>query len=236
MLQKLPEGDWLPYLREHSCLPGPRSNLELLEAVALEGDRAFFERCLATDRPGIKDTPEEYVVFCGVRGLGALLADGDLAMLERLKLFANDSRWHIREAAAMALQQWGSVDTGALVAEMERWSQGSCFEQRAAAAALCEPALLGEPEVVTQVLRTLDQITQVFSRCQDRRSEGYQALKKTLGYAWSVAAVALPEVGLPMMEGWMAAPEAEIQWVMRENLKKNRLKKLDPGWVEKMLK
>ena len=34
------------------------------------------------------------------------------------------------------------------------------------------------------------------------------------------------------MERWLDTPDADVAWIMRENLKKNRLLRLDPEWVE----
>ena len=42
---------------------------------------------------------------------------------------------------------------------MQKWSAGNPLEQRAAAAALCEPRLLGQPEHARLVLDILDKIT-----------------------------------------------------------------------------
>ena len=43
----------------------------------------------------------------------------------------------------MALQRLGDVDMAQLLAEMRDWAEGTPLEQRAAAAAICEPRLLG---------------------------------------------------------------------------------------------
>ena len=43
--------DWEPFLRAESGLPGPRGNLELAAAVALEGHEALFRR-LGCTGPG----------------------------------------------------------------------------------------------------------------------------------------------------------------------------------------
>ena len=74
--------DWEPYLRDHSGLPGPRGNLELAHAVAQEGagipggaDR-FLRWAALTSDVAPENTPAGYVAFCGVLGLGALLASG----------------------------------------------------------------------------------------------------------------------------------------------------------------
>ena len=47
-----------------------------------------------------------------------------------------------------------------------------------------------------------------------------------------MAVVALPAAGRPTMERWLDTPDADVAWIMRENLKKNRLLRLDPEWVE----
>jgi len=131
----------------------------------------------------------------------------------------------------MALQRLGAVDMDALLDAVELWAAGSPLEQRAAAAAICEPALLRRPEQVERVLRLLDRITASILELQDRRSEGFVALKKGLGYCWSVAVVALPAAGKPLMEKWLASPDRDIAWIMKENLGKARLARMDAEWV-----
>jgi hypothetical protein len=55
-----------------------------------------------------------------------------------------------------------------------------------------------------------------------------------LGYCWSVAVVALPEAGKPLMEKWLNSADPDVLWIMRENLRKNRLVKMDPVWVRRL--
>ena len=43
-----------------------------------------------------------------------------------------------------------------------------------------------------------------------------------------MAVTALPAHGKALMEKWIASPDKDIQWIMRENLKKNRLARLYP--------
>ena len=45
--------------------------------------------------------------------------------------------------------------------------------------------------------------------------------------------VALPDTGKPLMEKWLASPDPDIRWIMRENLKKNRLIRMEAAWVAK---
>ena len=58
-------------------------------------------------------------------------------------------------------------------------------------------------------------------------------MRKGLGYCWSVAVVAAPEAGKKLMEKWLADPDKDVRWIMQENLKKNRLLRLDAAWVER---
>jgi hypothetical protein len=60
-------------------------------------------------------------------------------------------------------------------------------------------------------------------------------MRKGLGYCWSVAVAALPEEGKLRFETWIASPDPDIRWILRENLKKNRLLKMDFAWVDDML-
>ena len=230
---------WDPFLLRESGLPGPRGNLELAQAVAEEGDEARFRRYLAyTPDLAPANSPEEFLAFCGVVGLGKLLAQGRTDLLPELRHFAGDPRWRTREAVAMALQRWGDADMAALLAEMARWSGGSLLEQRAVAAALCEPRLLVDRDQVAKVLAILDRITANLAGVSDRRSEDFKALRKGMAYCWSVAVAAYPEAGKESMQRWFASEDPDVRWVMRENLKKQRLVRMDAdwtaGWLERL--
>lgn len=225
--------DWRPFLLNNSGLPGPRGNLELAYAVAEEGDESKFLDLLSHDHPDVREnTPDVFLVFCGVVGLGKLLVQGKYYFLEQLKRYANDPRWRIRESVAIAMQIFGGSKPGKLIEGMKQWAQGSYLEQRAAVAALCEPALLKSEEVCRAVLMILDDIMFNISQPTDRKSESFRVLRQTLGYGWSVAVTALPEPGKDMFARWLQSDNKDVQWIMVENLKKNRLHKLDPRWVE----
>jgi hypothetical protein len=232
MLKTLP--DWEPYLLQESGLPGPRGNLELAQVVADEGDRALFERFLAnTPEIAPVNDPHEFLAFCGVVGLGRLLAEGDGKVLDQLRPYASDPRWRLREGVAMALQRLGKRDMPALLKAMEDWSLGTWLEQRAAAAALAEPALLHDLEDALHALQILDRITASMQDSGDAKTAGFKVLQQGLGYCWSVVVAAAPEQGKTLMEKWLASPDPAIQRLMQENLKKNRLVRLDPAWVAK---
>lgn len=215
-------------------LPGPRGNLELARAAADLGSRRQFERWLERDAERAPfGSREEYLAFCGTVGLGRLAAESDLGVLLTLRELANDPRWRVREAVAIALQRLGPKNMPTLLREMRTWANGTDFERRAAAAALCEPALLGRDRDVRSVLVTLDRITAAMSRSRDRRSEGFQALRKGLAYCWSVAVAASPEAGRPRMERWLRSDDPDVRWVMKRNLTKKRLAAAGLDWVER---
>jgi len=228
--------DWDSFLQAESGLPGPRANLELVQAVADLGRPEQFRRWLALDLMAApSNSPAEFLPLCGAVGLGRLLAGGQLEVLPELRRHASDPRWRVREGVALALQRWGEADMGALITAMKTWSRGNWLEQRAAAAALCEPRLLGDDPQTVHILGILDTITTRLAKASatDRKENDYRVLRQAMGYCWSVAIAAAPEKGKPAFEKWInkAGSDADLRWVIVENLKKNRLARADEAWV-----
>ena len=223
--------DWDEYLRQESHLPGPRGNLELAHAAADLGDRARFEHLLAFDpvRAPV-NSPDEFLAFCGVEGLGRLIAEGQTDLWPTLRACASDPRWRIREGVAMALQRVGRVDMDLLLDKLEDWARGNWLEMRAAAAGLAEPALLREEKHILRALEILDHITNAVAS-EQARNEDFKTLRKGLGYCWSVVVTALPTQGKPAIERWLSSTDKDVSWIMKENLKKKRLARMDATWV-----
>lgn len=237
--------DWDDYLRAESNLPGPRGNLELAHAAADLEDRERIEHFLTFDSQCAPvNTPDEFLAFCGVEGLGRLIAEGQSDLWPILRTNASDTRWRIREAVAMALQRVGQVDMDLLLDKMEDWVTGNWLEMRAAAAGLAEPSLLQEEAHTLRALEILDQITSAVEAAQERdnpvssrknmmkRDEDFKTLCKGLSYCWSVVVAALPSQGKAAMERWLTSTDKDVRRIMKENLKKNRLVKMDRAWVE----
>jgi hypothetical protein len=224
--------DRQPFLLARSGLPGPRGNIELAQAFADVGTREEFDRFLSRDADRAPvGSSEEFLAFCGTVGLGRLAADGELGVLPTLRQLASDPRWRVREGVAMALQRLGVADMRALLNEMRAWARGNQYEQRAAAAALCEPALLKNQKDARSVLTILDRITTSLSRSGDRRSESFRVLRKGLAYCWSVAAAAAPAEGRARMERWLDSDDPDVMWVMKQNLTKKRMGVVGADWV-----
>jgi len=225
--------DWEPYLLQESGLPGPRGNLELAQVVADEGDRELFRHFLTyTPQVALVNDPHEFLAFCGVVGLGRLLAEGDEKILDQLRPFASDPRWRLREGVAMALQRLGKKNMAFLLRALEEWSLGTWLEKRAAAAALAEPVLLHAKNDALHALQILDHITASMEDSAESKTIDFKILQQGLGYCWSVVVAAAPQEGKRLMEKWLACPDRAIHRFMQENLKKNRLMRLDSIWVE----
>ena len=115
------------------------------------------------------------------------------------------------------------------------WSKGSPLVRRAAVATLCEPSLLVRREIAVKILDILDGITASILAEEERRTEDFRVLRKGLGYGWSVAVAAHADIDIPRMEKWIQSEDADIRWIMRQNLKKNRLSKMDDAWMRTQL-
>jgi hypothetical protein len=197
--------------------------------------------------------PREYLCFCGtlawsadwVRGSGGGAGRGpesggrrssgrDRAQIARgLRQAAGDPRWRRREAVAMALQRIGEADPQALLALLSPWLANGCFlELRAVIAALAHPPLLKEAAFARQALDLADRILERTAAAppEARRQEDFRVLRQGLGYALSVLAAAEPERGFTLLERWTARRDADLNWILRENLRKKRLAR----WPERV--
>jgi hypothetical protein len=210
--------DWEPYLKKHSGLPGPRANLELVQAV---GDEADADRLWH-----LSASTDEFLALCGTAGLGKVALMEPATVMTWLKELASDPRWRVREGVAIALQRIGRESMPRLIAEMHSWVGDGPYTERAAAAGLCEPALLRENAHAVEVLEILDRITSSLASSGDRRSAGFKVLRQALGYCWSVAAAAAPENGRTYFEKWLQSSDKDVTWVMKSNLGKARMVRL----------
>lgn len=228
--------DWDDFLLQESRLPGPRANLELAYAVAWEGNEAQFLRLAALGpEEAPQNTAREFLAFCGVMGLGYLAARDAGEHFTLLRQKASDPRWRIREAVALGLQKYGLASLDHLLPLMEEWGQGALLERRAVVATLCEPDLLQDPSGAGRIVDILHQITASILDETNRRMKAFKVLRKALAYGWSVVVVAQPALGKPRMEQWIGSADPDIRWIMKQNLKKKRLLRMDEAWVEAQL-
>jgi hypothetical protein len=166
---------------------------------------------------------DEFLALCGTAGLGKVALMEPATVMTWLRELASDPRWRVREGVAIALQRIGRESMPHLIAEMQAWAGEGPYVQRAAAAGLCEPALLKETEHAVETLIILDRITTSLAASRDRKDGGFRVLRKALGYCWSVAAAAAPENAGPYFEKWMQSKDKDVAWVMKTNLAKARM-------------
>jgi len=236
LLRSLPLSDWDAYLRSNSNLPGPRANLELAHAVADEAPADWLvSRAYCEAERAPVETPECFVTCCAVQGLGRLAARGDSRALAILKCMASDPRWRIRESVAMALQRMGDASMPALLNVATGLASGGPLEQRAAAAALAEPRLLKDESDAPRIVAIMDAITQSMLDTTERNTDAFRALRKGMGYSWSVIIAAYPDAARSAFERWLEYRDRDLAWMLKENLHKKRLQKMDAAWVEACL-
>jgi hypothetical protein len=235
-LLALGSADRRAFLLAGSNLPGPRANLELLDAA---GDVLTLDEALELASMGPAETPDgtalEFLPCCGVVALGRLVAEGDTSLVPRLRAHASDPRWRVRESVAIALQRWGDANAVVMLATVEPWAAGSSLlEARAAVAAACEPRLLRSAPAVEACTRILDAATSTLVAVERPRGEPGRVLGAALGYGWSVGIAAAPAVVLPSFERWAASGDPDVRRIVRENLSKARFLRAAPEAVERL--
>ena len=221
-------------LLNNSGLPGPRGNLELLYSFSREASEADVKECFSYYSDDLSNSPEEFVVMCGITGFCVLNSKKISKALEQIRPYASHSSWRIREAVAIGIQEIAEGNMDEIIANLLNWAEGNDYEKRAVIAALCEPKLLKQEQSVVKLFKILDKITMSFKGIDGKLSDSQNTLRKTLGYGWSVAIAALPGEGKKVFSKTAETDNKHIKWIVRENLKKNRLAKMDHGWVEKM--
>ncbi|GAA4193069.1 hypothetical protein GCM10022288_26250 [Gryllotalpicola kribbensis] len=214
----------LTYLDENSWLPGPRANLTLVDAFADVAPEEIVWQ--------LTGSPDEFRRLCGAAALGRLYLErpGDAAVLERLTELAVDDNWRVREGVAMALQRVGDASPELLLTLVDGFLAGSSRVVRAAVAGICEPRLLRTPRMAEVALDACRRATEHLQTVpfEQRRHDDVRTLRQALGYCWSVAIAAAPERGLALWRELeaRAASDADIAWIVSENLTKARLKRV----------
>jgi hypothetical protein len=241
----------IAYLVAQSNLPGRRANLELAQAFgdtvafwASEKSQALWAFCtqltaISPDEAPVNH-PREFFPFCGAIGLGAVGAAAAVYLepaLQALHELANDPRWRLREAVCFGLQRLLGADAQRTVASLQSWlPEGSWLELRAAAAAVAEPTLLQERVMAHSAL---DLHQRILERVQDadapdRKTDPFKTLRQGLGYTPSVVVQALPDEGFAWLAQLAESQDRDVLWIVRQNLKKNRLVRGFPDQVERL--
>jgi hypothetical protein len=229
------------YLREQSRLPGTRANLELVNSlsnllVAIVPEQPeqvwmLIHYLVQDEKTVVRNTPDEFVVLCGVVAFGACASvrnEWHTEVFEMMKLFSCSESWRVREGVAMALQRLLPVipqDTIQFLIELA--TKGNCFQQRASIAAIAEPSLLRDQAMIDAALAMQRFVLVRLHELSNngRKRDDVRALRQALGYTLSVVTAATPEKGFALMRECAEWKDPDINWILRENLKKKRLAK-----------
>jgi hypothetical protein len=227
-------------LADNSGLPGPRSNLELAYSFAgavagMRVDDWLWDFLVEMARTSVanapENTPKVFLPVCGLMALGALYGGGLPRPRRRaahgvITGAAADSRWRVREGAAMALQLAGERDPAGLRELVDGWLPAAGpYEMRAIAAGLAHPPLLADPGFASYCVGVARAILAAVSRAgpEERRTDGFTVLRQGMGYAVSVFAAHCPGEGFALLEKSAAVRDPDLAWIVRENLKKKRI-------------
>jgi len=126
----------------------------------------------------------------------------------------------------MALQLIGEKDTDALRDIVAEWLPRSTpLEKRAIVAGLAHPPILADVDFARFSLETAQSIMASIPRTgeKERRDESFKVLRQGMGYALSVFVHHCPEDGFAFLRRSAAVRDADVAWIIRENLKKKRL-------------
>jgi hypothetical protein len=233
------------YLITNSNLPGPRGNLELAEAfadavkdsVSKEPEKLWnlsMKLTLLSPAEAPVNDPKEFLVFCGVRGVGILGASSTFfqGALSRLKELASDPRWRVREGVAAAIQSMIEKQPQKTLKALYSWVEnGNWFVMRAVAAGVAEPALLKDNQTTRSALEVHKKIFAKIGASRERKVDEFKTLRQGLGYSLSVVVCAIPKEGFELIRQLAGTQDADILWIVKENLKKNRLIKNFPDEV-----
>lgn len=239
------------YLREQSHLPGYRANLKLVddvsdllaEAVSTrpEDVRRVIAHLTREAKAVEVNTPGEFVVLCGVVASGlcaSMYPQWRQEVIARLSEFAANASWRVREGVAMAFQRLLEAAPEETSACLRIWAEeGDCWQQRASVAAVAEPALMNDTMIRDAAFDIQQIVVRRFHAIppSERKREDVRVLRQAMGYALSVMTAALPEQGFALMRECASWDDADINWILRENLKKKRLAKFSDQ-VEQLAK
>jgi hypothetical protein len=178
-------------LAKASGLPGPRANVPLANAFADECVR----RGRAVDQLLTKmselhpdhatgGSPFEFVVMCGVLGLGARGAADQKVRARALTLLhasADDLRFRVRDAVVISLERLGAVMGDALVEEVAGWMDGF-FHAANVLTALSHPMWLDVTHDADAIVARLHEAAELVLNAprSSMRYPGYKALLDAL--------------------------------------------------------
>ncbi|MDA4128401.1 MAG: hypothetical protein OK422_02930 [Thaumarchaeota archaeon] len=129
----------------------------------------------------------------------------------------------VREAVAIALQKLIRARSSETLGSLVSWiNDEDWLAMRAVAAGVAEPVLM-KGETPRKSLELHRKIIVKVAEGSDRKSEEFKILRKTLGYSLSVVTVGSPGEGFKCLRQLVGRKDPDLDWIVKENLKKDRL-------------
>ncbi|MFX0122378.1 MAG: hypothetical protein ACFFAE_01990 [Candidatus Hodarchaeota archaeon] len=239
----------IDYLLSNSDLPSRRANLELAKAftTVIEENLYNYEEILwnfitsiikITPNHAPTNNPQEFLPFCGTWAVGTLGASSEIHYrdsLFHLKELSKDPRWRIREAVAKGLNELITLRSVETIKEIETWIlKDQWLLMRAVVTCVAAPKLLQDEHIGKQALELHKKVLTQIEASKNRKSEEFKTLRKGLAYSLSVVVQAIPERGFEYLKELMTSQDDDILWILKQNLKKNRLVKNFPSKVKEI--
>ena len=237
------------FCKANSNLPGPRGNLELAYSLSdlmndmpdSDKNKMFFlfEEWIQLDHNSAPvNDPAEFLVFCGVHSIGkigSVSGSHKEKALLHLREMSKDKRWRTREAVCVGLQFMLGKYPEYVIENFNKWMvENNFLELRAIAAAYADPFLLKNKIISQNGLKTHRKIFDIVIKSKERKSDDFKTLRKALGFTFSLIATVYPPNSFGVMKKLLELNDKDITWIVKENLKKNRLVKYFPERVEEI--
>lgn len=223
----------IDYLKQNSRLPGPRANLELLYEFIENATDSEIDNCMSIADSVTLNSPSEFVLFCGIAAFIKRTARLQRTVDVDLSNYTNHESWRIRESVCIGFQRSKPyLSPNEMMKSLSKLKNESALDKRAYFATLCDPILLNDYIKPSDVLSDLLDVTVDCFNMSAKLDSELIVLRKALGYCFSVAICADEIFGKQTFEKLLNYTDSKhILWIVRENLKKNRLIKLDAEWV-----
>ena len=222
------------FLSRTSGLPGERANLPLAQTFAQACAADPRAPALVTKMTGLDadeapgGSPLEFIPLCGVLAAGAIAArqpKARAAMLQVIHDACDDLRFRVRDAVPEALATLGAREGGALLADLESFTEGyfhAALLLRAMTSGEWLPQIAeAEPavDVLVRAFRLLDE-----SQRSASRWPGYKALVESIEACVAPLAIRFGEPVFTACAGFAKSDDPHL----RESIKKalSRDKKL----------
>jgi len=204
--------------------------------VGPTGDTLIGELCAMNASRAPAGTDGEFLPVVGAACLGARLAvSPDAALLERLRVLAEDPRHLVREGVCNALLEASRARGDELADRLSAWTD-SYLGAAVALEALTARKWLDRSKSPSAVLGRLEEAFELAEGAPraDQRSQGYRLLVKSLAEAPARVIDRFPTATLAWLEGKAATSDVALRGALTDLLAAARSRGHGAGALEKV--